>query len=266
MRSPALLAAGGATLAVALLGEAHAHHGAPTMLYEPLDVPKRLARDVWTVDSAIGPGFPVRMTVIRLSNGDVLLHSPTRYTAGLGRALGTIGPVRHVVAPNSVHWTFAKAWQDAIGGTTTYAAPGLRRRGQVRRSGLRIDHDLSSRPPAAWAGEIEQVVIPGGAGFREVAMFHRPSGTLLMTDVMQNLEPAKLPWLLRPVARLLGNTTAQSRAPAYLRALVGAGRGSAEAARRVVGWRPERVVVTHGRVIEENAAERVRAALAWLTA
>lgn len=265
-RSTGLLAAGAVNFATALLGDAHAHDGAPRMLYAPLDVPKRLARDVWVVDSAIGPGIPVRMTVIRLSNGELLLHSPTRYSAGLRRALETIGPVRHLVAPNSVHWVFAKAWQDAVLDSVMYAAPGLRRRGQVRRARLRIDHDLSRDPPAAWAGEIEQEIISGGGGFREVAMFHRASGTVLMTDLVQNFEPGKLPWLLRPIARVLGNTTVQSRAPAHLRAVVGLGRRkAAEAARRVVGWRPERVVVTHGRVIETDAAERLRRSLGWLT-
>ncbi len=266
LRSPALLGAGGINLATALVGDAHAHHGAPRMVYEPMDAPKRLARDVWVVDSAIGPGIPVRMTVLRLESGDLLLHSPTRYSAGLRRALEVIGPVRHLVAPNSVHWMFAKAWQDAVPDTIVYAAPGLRERGQVRRSGLRIDHDLSAVPPDAWAGEIEQEIIPGGAGFREVAMFHRASGTLLMTDLVQNFEPGKLPWLLRPIAALLGNTTRESRAPAHLRAVMRFGeRAKVEAARRVVGWRPERVVVTHGRVIEEGAAERLRSSLAWLT-
>jgi hypothetical protein len=253
-------------LVAALFGDAHSHHGAPRTLYAPLDVPKRLARDVWVVDSGFRSGIPVRMTVIRLGNGDLLLHSPTRYTAGLQRALETIGPIRHVVAPNSVHWMFAKAWQDAVPDSTTYAAPGLRRRGQVRRAGLRIDQDLSPAPPAAWAGEIEQEVIAGGAGFREVVMFHRASATLLMTDLMQNFEPDKLPWLLRPIARALGNTTAQSRAPAHLRAVMRLGRREkAEAARRVVGWAPSRIVVAHGLVIEEGAAERLRSSFRWLT-
>lgn len=265
-RSPALLAVGAANAAAALLGEAQSHHGAPSMLYRPLDVPKRLARDVWVVDSEIGPGIPVRMTVVRLGSGELLLHSPTRHTAGLQRGLEAIGPIRHLVAPNSVHWMFVKGWQDALPDATTYAAPGLRRRGQVRRSGLRIDHDLSSRPPAGWGGEIEQAVVPGGGGFREVAMFHRPSGTLMMTDLVQNFEPRKLPWLLRPIARLLGNVAPGSRAPAHLRAVMIFRHGDAgEAARRIVGWAPERIVVTHGRPIEHDAAGRLRRSLAWLT-
>lgn len=263
LRSPALVAAAAANVGSALLTGTHGHH-APDMLYHPLDTPKPFGPDLWLVDGAFGPGVPVRMTVARLPGGDLLLHSPTRLTSGLREALAALGPIKHLVAPNSVHWTFVKAWQDAIPDATVWAAPGLRERGQVKRSGLRIDTVMSDTPPAAWGGAFEQQVIPGGAGFREVAMLHRPSRTLLMTDLVQNFEPSKLPWALRPLARLLGNTTGQSRAPAHLRAVVRFGDGAA-AARRVVGWEPERIVVTHGRPIVANAAERLRQSLAWLT-
>ena len=264
LRSPALLAAGAANLGLALFSDAHAHH-APSMLYRPLDVPKPFGTDMWLVDSEIGPGVPVRMTVIRLPDGDLLLHSPTRHSAGLQRALAALGPIRYLVAPNSVHWMFCKDWQDAVHDAVTFAAPGLRKRGQVRRSGLHIDHELSELPPADWDGVIEQVVVPGGAGFREVAMFHRPSGTLLMTDLVQNFEPAKLPWVLRPLAWLLGNAMPTSRAPGHLRAVMLLRRGDAAvAARKIVAWAPTRIVVTHGRPIERDATARLRSSFGWL--
>jgi hypothetical protein len=84
----------------------------------------------------------------------------------------------------------------------------------------------------------------GGAGFAEVAMFHRPSRTLLLTDLVVNIEARKLPWLLRPVAGLLGILAPSGRAPAYLRAIVQLRRTSAEAAAaRLLGWRPEQVIL-----------------------
>lgn len=263
-RSPALLLASAATLGLAIFSDGHAHH-APSMLYRPLDVPKPFGTDMWLVDSEIGPGVPVRMTVIRLPSGDLLLHSPTRHSAGLQRALAALGPIRYLIAPNSVHWMFCKDWQNAIPDAVTYAAPGLQRRGQVRRAGLRIDHDLSDHAPAAWNGAIDQAVVPGGAGFREVAMFHRPSATLLMTDLVQNFDPAKLPWALRPLAWLLGNTMPTSRAPGHLRAVMLLRRGDAAvAARKILDWAPERIVVTHGQPIEHDATARLRASFGWL--
>lgn len=263
--SKALFALAAATVGSALFSEVHAHD-APSTLYRPLDVPKPFGPDLWLVDSEMGPGLPVRMTVIRLEDGGLLLHSPTRFSAGLRHALEAIGPIRHLVAPNSVHWTFVKPWQDAVPDARVYAAPGLRERGQVKRSGLLVDEVLSDVAPAAWGGAIEQVVVPGGAGFREVVMFHAPSRTVLMTDLVQNFEARKLPWVLRPLGWLLGNTSPASKAPAHLRAVVRLATGAAAAARRVVAWRPERILMTHGTPITTGATERLRASLGWLTA
>ena len=183
--------------------------------YPPLDVLKSVADDLWIVDS--GPlaiarvPLPARMTVIRVEGG-MLLHSPTRYVRELHDAITAFGPIRHLVAPSFAHWTFMRDWVSACPDATTWAAPGLRERRQVRRSGLRLDRDLGDAP--AWSG-IEQCVIPGGGGFREVALFHRPSGTGLLTDLVVNLEPEKLPPMARPLARLLG-VAAPGRASARL--------------------------------------------------
>jgi hypothetical protein len=261
-----LLAAGAAELTVLALSDRRARAGPPETAYPPLDVPKPVADDLWVVDGVLGPGVPVRMTVVRLRNGDLLLHSPTRYDDGLRRALERLGRITHLVAPNIAHWTFMKSWQDAVPSAQVWAAPGLRRRGQVRRSGLLINHDLAEQAPAEWAEEIEQVVVRGGGGFTEVAMLHRPSRTLLLTDLVQNFEPEKLPWLLRPIAALLGNTAPSGRAPAYLRGVVQLnGRQAATAARRIVEWAPRRVLVTHGHAFERDAAGQLRRSLAWLT-
>ena len=264
--SRAMFALGAVTTGSALFSAARAHD-APHMLYAPLDTPKPFAPDVWLVDGDLGPGVPVRMTVIRLPDRSLLLHSPTRLTPKLRAALEALGPIRHLVAPNSVHWLFAKDWQDALPEARMYGAPGLRERKQVRRAGLRIDEVLGDDPPAAWGGAIDQVVVPGGAGFREAVQFHRPSRTVLTTDLVHNFEPRKLPWVLRPLAWLLGNASPASRAPAHLRALVRLGPTAAQraAARRIVQWHPDRLVMTHGAPITLNPAERLRASLAWLT-
>ncbi|HEX2940403.1 MAG TPA: DUF4336 domain-containing protein, partial [Rhodopila sp.] len=114
--------------------------------YPPLDTPKPVADGVFVVDSImsgmLSALLPVRMTVIRLPNGDLLLHSPTRFSFRLKEALDAIGPIRHLVAPNVTHWVFLRDWQRACPQATTWAAPGLRDRRNVRRRGLRLDRDL----------------------------------------------------------------------------------------------------------------------------
>lgn len=236
--------------------------------YPPLDVPKPVAEGVWIVDSGphrvLGLPLPVRMTVIRLGNGDLVLHSPTRFDAGLNHQLERLGRIRHLVAPNVAHWSFLQEWQRNCPGVVTWAAPGLRDRAPVRRAGVRLDRDLAGQPPAEWVGEIDQAIIPGAA-FREVAFFHKPTRTLVLTDLLMNIEPEKLPLLVRPAARLVGLAGSNGKPPLYLRlAIAPQRREAAQAALQLVRWGPERVVFSHGRWFEQDGVAALRRALAWL--
>ena len=280
-----LVAAGLAELAVVSVSSCHPRSGPGTGFgavgrlldpearwaarasYPPLDVPKPVAEDVFIVDSqmsgAMGSVLPVRMTVLRLPDGGLLLHSPTRYSIALKQALDAIGPVRHLVAPNLAHWLFLKDWQAACPDATTWAAPGLRGRKQVREAGLRLDREMTGAEQDAWGGTVELVMVPGGLGFHETALFHHPSQTLLLTDLVMNLEARKVPALLRPVLRLFGMTDGMP--PPYLRAVVKLRREEARrAARHLVSLQPRRVVFAHGQWFEHDGTGALRRALRWL--
>ena len=236
--------------------------------YPPLDVLKLVADGVWIVDSGplrvLGTPIPIRMTVVRLRNGDLWLHSPTRNTEALTRELEQQGSVRHLVAPDVAHWSFVKDWQRHYPDAVTWAAPGLRDRSQVRKAGLRIDHDLGEMAPADWADEIEQVLVPG-LGFSEVDFLHIATRTLMLTDLVQNFEPQKLPMVMRLMTRLIGVLGPEGGTPLYLRVAVRAKRKqAAHAASRMVDWNPERVIFSHGRWFDRNGAAALRRALGWL--
>ncbi|GJD57927.1 DUF4336 domain-containing protein [Methylobacterium dankookense] len=238
--------------------------------YPPLDTLKPVAPDLWIVDS--GPlhvlgllPLPVRMCVVRLTDGTVWLHSPTRYDPDLHRAILRIGPIRHLVAPNVAHWSFLAAWQRHCPEAVSWAAPNLRRRGPVRRAGLRLDRDLGAAAPADWAEDIAQAVMPGGFGFREVAFFHRASRSLILTDLVVNLEPERLPWPMRLPARLAGITAPDGRAPAYLRLVVRLRRAeAARAAATLLALEPERVLFAHGAWFARDGAAALRRSWRWL--
>jgi hypothetical protein len=237
--------------------------------YPPLDQPKPVADQVWIVDSgpihAMGIPLPVRMTVVRLADGKLLLHSPTPFSFPLKAELEGLGTIGHLVAPNIAHWMYMEEWQSHCPDARAWAAPGLRERGAVARSKLRINHVLSDQAPADWAEEIAQVVVPGAGKFHEVAMFHKPSRTLLLTDLIVNLEPEKLPRLAGIGARVLGAAEPSGKAPVYLRLAVSARREeAARAARRLIDFEPERVIFAHGQWFETDGTARLRAAFDWL--
>lgn len=235
--------------------------------YPPLDVPKPIADGIWIVDSgpmtAMGLSLPIRMTIVRLPNGDLLLHSPTPFSADLAKTVEAIGPVRHLVAPNIAHWTFLSAWQRAYPDATTWGAPGLRDRAQVRASNVRIDVDLGDAPPDVWSDTIDQGVVTGGAGFAEVWFFHRPTRTLLLVDLIENLEPEKLPLverlLMQAAAATRGTTARYLRLPVRL-----GGKDARQAIRSIVDLKPDRVIFAHGRTFDRDGAARLRHGFAWM--
>jgi hypothetical protein len=109
-------------------------------------------------------------------------------------------------------------------------------------------------------------VVPGGAGFREVTFLHRPSRTLMLTDLIDNLEGDRLPLHTRLLAGVAGALAPKGKAPVYLRMVVNLRRRDAvAAAARVIAWEPERVIFAHGRWFDREAAARLRRSLSWLT-
>jgi hypothetical protein len=236
--------------------------------YPPLDVLKPVAEDVFVVDGAplrlLGLVVPVRMSVVRLSDGGMWLHSPTRHSPALQAEIERHGPIAHLVAPDVAHWTFLPGWQRACPQATTFAAPGLRERKQVKRSGVRIDHVLAETAAPAFGSDLDQVVVRG-IGFAEVDFFHRASRTLILTDLVQNLETEGMPLPTRIFARLNGVAAPTGRAPLYLRAAILAKRRqAARAAATMLAFAPERVIFSHGRWFERDGAAALRRSLDWL--
>lgn len=234
----------------------------------PLDTLQTVTGELSVVDSTIrspiGLTLPVRMTVIRLPDDSLLLHSPTRLTPTLRAEVQRLGQVRHLLAPNIAHWTFLREWQQAFPDAVTWAAPGLRNRRQVRRSGVRLDHDLSDTAPSPWPG-IELVLIPGGFGFSEIALFHRPSRTLLLADLVLNVPGNQVPAVVRPLARLIGLVESGGKPAVYLRAVIALRRrDAAQAAKRLLALQPERVIFGHGDWFRQDGTAALRHALRWL--
>ncbi|WP_431270946.1 DUF4336 domain-containing protein [Dankookia sp. P2] len=62
----------------------------------------------------LGLPIPVRMAVLRLEDGGLWLHSPTRFSPALAAALTALGPIRHLVSPGTAHWMHLQAWQAAF--------------------------------------------------------------------------------------------------------------------------------------------------------
>lgn len=237
--------------------------------YAPLNVLKPVAAGIWIVDSGplklLGMELPIRMTVVKLSSGKLWLHSPTDLTPGIAAEIDRLGPVAHIVAPNTFHWLRVKDWQQRYPEATSWAVPHLSARAEVRRSGTRFDRELGAGPEAGWAEELDQAIVPGGFGYREAVFFHVASRTLILTDLVVNMEPEKLSVTGRLGARLTGTLAPNGKAPVYMRLIVKRKRDEASAAvSRMLSHEPARAVFSHGAWYRSDATERLRRSLDWL--
>lgn len=238
--------------------------------YAPLDVPKPVADGLWIVDGPVVAmrwlatrlPFSTRMTLVRLADGRLWVHSPIRLSAGLRDAVAAFGPVGFLIAPNRLHWLALAEWQVAFPDARTYAAPGVER--NAARGGFRIDAVLAEGPEPAWAADLDQRLVPG-AFLTEAVFFHRASRTLILTDLVENFERGKMHgFWLRLAMRLGGVTHPHGGTPRDLMTTFLPRRADARrAAEAMLDWRPERIVLAHGRCVERDATATLARALAW---
>lgn len=222
--------------------------------------------DIWiadgpTVTAAAGFHYPTRMAIIRLSDGSLFLWSPTPLADDLRAEVDRLGAVRYLVAPNSLHHLFLGAWRQAYPDARAYAPPGLRR----KRKDLEFDGDLGDTPIADWADDIDQVVIRGNLITTEVVFFHRRSGTVLFTDLIQHFRPRWFKGWRAIVARLDLMVAAEPSVPRKFRAAFTDKRAARAAINRVLEWPAEKVLMAHGEPVVEGGRDFVRRAFHWLT-
>ena len=204
--------------------------------------------------------YPTRMVIVRLANGGLWVWSPVALGPELRRAVDRLGPVRHVVAPNSLHHVFLAEWLAAYPEARVHAAPGL----ATKRSDLRFDADLSDAPDPDWEGEIAQVVVEGNLITREVVFLHAASGTVLFTDLIQHFPKRWFAGWRAVVARLDLMAAEAAEVPRKFR-LAFVNRGAARrAVRRILDWPVEHVIMAHGAPIRGGGAAALRRIFRWL--
>lgn len=237
--------------------------------YEPLNTLKPLAENIWLVDGPAikfyGMPFSTRMTVVRLENGDIWLHSPTKLTDELADAVVALGPVRHLVAPNWIHYAYVAEWQKRFPEALSWAAPGVQARAEKHGMEMRFDRGLGPEAEAPWAGEIAQMIVEGSNVHREAVFFHHGSKTLILTDLIENFEPKHLSWWMRIAVRIGGIADPDGQMPRDMRMTFFGHKDQLRAAvERMIGWGPERIILAHGRWYERDGVGELRRAFRFV--
>lgn len=199
---------------------------------------------------------PTRMTVIKLQDGSLWLHSPVSCDPDLVAAVSALGTVSAIVAPNTLHYTFLDDWVRAFPAALTYAAPHLNTK--IPNISFSV---LGEQLYEKWRGDIDLHVVALGS-FTEVVFFHRPSQTLIVTDLMQNFEARRVQSALVKMLLILGGATGPNGRPSIeirLAALLhrAALRRGVE---QMLAWEPAGIILSHGQCYQTGGVAEIKRA------
>ncbi|MFN2428163.1 MAG: DUF4336 domain-containing protein [Candidatus Binatia bacterium] len=222
---------------------------------------RELSKDLWVVERPLrfgGVEIGTRMSVVRLEDGSLFLYSPVALDGNLRAALTSLGPPRYAVAPNRFHHLFVGDYRNAFPDVRLFAAPGL----PEKRTDLAFDAVLPDGAAPEWAGQLDLEHFQGLPIMGEVAFCHRASRTLLLCDLAFNIG-ASAPAATRVAFRLVGGYGRFG--PTVVEKLLIRDRTRARASlERILAWDFDRVVVTHGDVLEHGGRAALETAYAWL--
>mmetsp|Transcript_26219 Transcript_26219/g.43427 ORF Transcript_26219/g.43427 Transcript_26219/m.43427 type:complete len:311 (-) Transcript_26219:250-1182(-) len=165
-----------------------------------------LADNIWLAERPFYPRLPglqgvdvgCKMAVVRLPDGGLWVHAPVQLDDQLETQLAELGPIKHIVTPNTEHQKFAPSWVLAFPDAVSYACPGLRERkpGVWTRSLSELLDEpsgvTSMQPPTEWGGVLsicwlrDRVPLTSTPFFNEVVFCHLPSKTLIVSDLWWN--------------------------------------------------------------------------------
>ena len=117
----------------------------------------------------IGMQLGTRMTIIRLKNDKLFLHSPTKLNSKLIEQIDNLGKVAFIIAPNKLHHLFLNSYVKQYPNAIFYATPGLVK----KRKDIYFNENLQDKPRKEWRDEIDQMIFKGCAFMEEVFFFHK---------------------------------------------------------------------------------------------
>ncbi|CBJ26449.1 conserved hypothetical protein [Ectocarpus siliculosus] len=220
--------------------------------------------DVWCAERPfVWNGIDVggRMAVVKLSDGSLWVHSPVDLDEPLKEALASLGPVGHIVSPNYEHVKYAKQWVEAYPSAVSYACPGLAERqpevGFTREVGASIEDE--SLPE--WGDEIlacfmdcETNPFTGKPFFNEVVFFHRPTKTLITSDLYWNYPRKEVPLGTRVWKWGMDKVYL----PFYKKFMVTDGEAFVSKVNQILDWGVETIVPCHGGIVRSGAPQALR--------
>ena len=217
---------------------------------------KELSGDLWILRyplKILGTSHGRTVTVIRLSNGKLVIHSMAPFTAGDLDAIRRVGDASWLVEAMLMHDTYAKYGRDLFPELPFLGPPGFDKIVGFHTS-------LLLPTPPEWDGELKVIHLKGAPKLEEHAFLHVPSRTLIVADLVFNFRADEGPWNHFFQRHLAG----MKRYPGMSRIFrwcIADKAAFRESIAEVMALDFDRIIPGHGEVIETEGKARLARAL-----
>lgn len=168
----------------------------------------------------------------------------------------------YIVAPNKYHYSYILDWYNHYPKAEVYLAKGVSEKLKVAVN----DHFISfeSITDTVWLKEILFTPFEGSIAMEEVVFFHKATATLIVTDLIENIEVNNLPFFYKVVFRFGDNQYPKARTSRDLRSSFIDKKKAIESYKIMENWNPDKIIFSHGRIILEKGSEKLKEAFFWL--
>ncbi|KAL7427268.1 hypothetical protein ACHAXM_000770 [Skeletonema potamos] len=205
-----------------------------------------------------GCHFFSRMTIVKLSSGQLWIHSPCQIRPQLKAEIEALGQVAVIVAPGNYHHLHVRSCQNAFPFAQTFICPGV----EKKQPTLTFDAILHESKPESYAADFEHLLIQGNRVIEEVAFLHKESKTLVLTDAIELIGDSTpgTNWVLRCWWKyLLRMWNVPKPAPEYQMGwndkLL-----AKKSMEQIMKWDFQKVIISHGDIIADDAKNVVHSA------
>jgi hypothetical protein len=149
-----------------------------------------IAPGLWTLRyplSILGTGHGRTVTIIRLASGKLILHSMAPFTAADIGAIRSLGEPAWLLESMLLHDTYAAEGRQAFPDLPFLGPPGF---AEV----VKFPVQALIPAPAEWADEIQVIRLAGAPQLEEHLILHRPTGTLILADLIFNFPADERGW------------------------------------------------------------------------
>jgi hypothetical protein len=217
---------------------------------------KTLAENLWVLPYPLrlaGANFWRTVTIVRLRSGELVIHSTGPFTPEDVATISGLGKPGWLLEGMLQHDTFSKKGRE-----TFPQIPFLAPDGFSKVVGFPTEPLIPA--PEAWGNELEVIRLEGMPSMQEHAVFHEPSRTLIVADLLFNFSSDVSAWTRFLLLCAIGSRYHPGMSRRF-RLAIKDKAAFQESLQRLAGWDFDRIIVGHGETIETDGKRRLASAL-----